>query len=250
MRRQPFGGWKKSAIGPSTKAGGPNYLHGLVDWDDAPVSDIGGIPKDSVATLLAAAGGFGLDDGELDWLRRSLGSDAKAWDDEFGCARDVSQLGVERNLLRYRPVPVIIRATADAALHHTIRAVAAGMAAGSVPAVSTPVVLSAAVQNALAAAEVSILFEDDDAWRDHLARLAERDGPDAGVRVRIVAGDSRDAVVAAAYEATGGKPDVAIFGGPVVSAGRVEMLAHLHEQAVCITAHRFGTPNGLSDGVI
>ncbi|WP_415857410.1 aldehyde dehydrogenase family protein, partial [Sinomonas sp. G460-2] len=29
VRRQPFGGWKKSAVGAGTKAGGPNYLVGL-----------------------------------------------------------------------------------------------------------------------------------------------------------------------------------------------------------------------------
>ncbi len=31
VRRQPFGGWKKSAVGAGTKAGGPNYLIGLSD---------------------------------------------------------------------------------------------------------------------------------------------------------------------------------------------------------------------------
>ncbi|HBH57837.1 MAG TPA: 1-pyrroline-5-carboxylate dehydrogenase, partial [Arthrobacter bacterium] len=29
VQRQPFGGWKKSAVGAGTKAGGPNYLAGL-----------------------------------------------------------------------------------------------------------------------------------------------------------------------------------------------------------------------------
>ncbi len=29
VRRQPFGGWKKSVVGPGFKAGGPNYLVGL-----------------------------------------------------------------------------------------------------------------------------------------------------------------------------------------------------------------------------
>ena len=29
VRRQPFGGWKRSAIGSTTKAGGPSYLLGL-----------------------------------------------------------------------------------------------------------------------------------------------------------------------------------------------------------------------------
>ena len=29
VRRQPFGGWKRSSVGAGTKAGGPNYLIGL-----------------------------------------------------------------------------------------------------------------------------------------------------------------------------------------------------------------------------
>ncbi|MGB4780164.1 hypothetical protein, partial [Microbacterium sp.] len=60
----------------------------------------------------------------------------------------------------------------------------------------------------------------------------------------------REAEVAAVYAATGGKPDVAVYGGEVVSAGRVELLPYLREQAVSITAHRFGTPNVQSDGLI
>ena len=33
VRRQPFGGWKKSTVGSGTKAGGPNYLVALTDWE-------------------------------------------------------------------------------------------------------------------------------------------------------------------------------------------------------------------------
>ena len=36
VQRQPFGGWKKSAVGAGTKAGGPNYLAGLGDWVSKP----------------------------------------------------------------------------------------------------------------------------------------------------------------------------------------------------------------------
>src|SRR5690606_36626147 len=32
VQRQPFGGWKRSSVGPGTKAGGPNYLIGLGSW--------------------------------------------------------------------------------------------------------------------------------------------------------------------------------------------------------------------------
>ena len=53
--------------------------------------------------------------------------------------------------------------------------------------------------------------------------------------------------LAAAFDATGGKPDIALrWSG--VSAGRVENAPHVHEQAVCITAHRFGTPTASRTG--
>ena len=35
VRRQPFGGWKRSAMGPGAKAGGPNYVISLGRWTDA-----------------------------------------------------------------------------------------------------------------------------------------------------------------------------------------------------------------------
>ena len=250
VRRQSFGGWKKSAIGAGTKAGGPNYLHGLVDWADAPVTGKLRAPHPAAAALLAAAQQAGVSGEDLAWLRAALGSDAAAWEEEFGIARDASQLGVERNLLRYSPVPVSIRATADAPVSRIVRAVAAGLAAGARPSLSTPVALPEAIVSALQAARVTVHFDDDAAWTARVASLAAVQGPQAGARVRIVAGAARADAVAAVFEATGGKPDVAVYGGEVVSAGRIEMLPHLREQSVSITAHRFGTPNRLSEGLI
>jgi RHH-type proline utilization regulon transcriptional repressor/proline dehydrogenase/delta 1-pyrroline-5-carboxylate dehydrogenase len=251
VRRQPFGGWKKSAIGTGTKAGGPSYLYGLGDWTDAPLAAAPRSPRPAAAGLLRAAEQAGIAEAEREWLRAALGSDAAAWQAEFGVNRDVSQVGVERNVLRYLPVPVTVRATADASLPHVVRAVAAGIAADSPTELSTPVALPQPIVEALTAAGVAIHFDDDAAWRARVAALAARvGGRQASARVRIVAGASRAEEVAAVYEATGGKPDVAVYGGEVVSAGRVEMLSHLHEQAVAITAHRFGTPNALSEGVI
>jgi RHH-type proline utilization regulon transcriptional repressor/proline dehydrogenase/delta 1-pyrroline-5-carboxylate dehydrogenase len=42
---------------------------------------------------------------------------------------------------------------------------------------------------------------------------------------------------------------LAIWSGPVVTAARIEMLPFLREQAVSITAHRFGTPSQLTDHI-
>ncbi len=250
VQRQPFGGWKKSAIGAGTKAGGPNYLHGLGDWTDAPISAAPRSPRPTAGPLLSAAARAGVEGAELEWLRAALGSDANAWDEEFGTARDISALGVERNILRYLPVPVTIRVSADAPLHHAVRAVAAGLSAGAAPLVSAAFPLPQPVGEALASAGVTVAVEDAAAWASRARALAAQEGPHAGARVRVVAGAARASVVADTYAATGGKPDVAVYGGPVVSAGRVEMLPHLHEQAISITAHRFGTPNRLSEGVI
>jgi RHH-type proline utilization regulon transcriptional repressor/proline dehydrogenase/delta 1-pyrroline-5-carboxylate dehydrogenase len=47
-----------------------------------------------------------------------------------------------------------------------------------------------------------------------------------------------------------GRPDLAVYSHPVTEAGHVELLPFLHEQAISITAHRFGTPNHLSDALI
>ncbi len=43
VQRQPFGGWKRSSVGPTAKAGGPNYVASLMRWSDGgedPVDDV------------------------------------------------------------------------------------------------------------------------------------------------------------------------------------------------------------------
>jgi RHH-type proline utilization regulon transcriptional repressor/proline dehydrogenase/delta 1-pyrroline-5-carboxylate dehydrogenase len=70
VQRQPFGGWKRSAVGPGAKAGGPNYLMQLGTWS-----------SDDVA-----------DDYDLQWQ------------EEFGRSHDPSALFCEANIFRYRPL--------------------------------------------------------------------------------------------------------------------------------------------------
>ena len=44
--------------------------------------------------------------------------------------------------------------------------------------------------------------------------------------------------------------ETTVFDHPVTGSGRIEMLPFLAEQSVAITAHRFGTPNRLTDEII
>jgi RHH-type proline utilization regulon transcriptional repressor/proline dehydrogenase/delta 1-pyrroline-5-carboxylate dehydrogenase len=245
VQRQPFGGWKKSAVGAGTKAGGPNYLAGLGDWTSKESSHGSAtrITHPGVRRLVNAAKAE-LDAAELESLQRALGSDALAWADEFGTTKDVSGLSAERNIFRYRALPVTVRLSDGESVHALLRTVAAGVLAGSKLTVSTGVELPAQVRSVLTGLDIPVTVEDDAAWLASAGRLAGA-GKLSGARIRLIGGSA-----AALAEATGGRPDVAIYAHDVTEAGRVEMLPFLHEQAVSITAHRFGTPNHLSDALI
>jgi RHH-type transcriptional regulator, proline utilization regulon repressor / proline dehydrogenase / delta 1-pyrroline-5-carboxylate dehydrogenase len=231
VRRQPFGGWKRSAVGPGTKAGGPNYLVGLTSWEPAEATASTPVSSDAVRDLLAAAADA-VTEPELAMLARAARSDAQEWAQRFGPATDVSGLAAERNVLRYLPVPVEVRLAEGGSVASMLRVLAAGAVAGAPVVVSSAVELPAAV----AGASVSVRVESDATW------LAGRDR--AG-RVRLIGGS---AVGVAA--ATSGRPDLAVWSGPVLEAGRVELLPFLHEQAISITAHRFGNPDRLAGSVL
>ncbi|MDP9984215.1 RHH-type proline utilization regulon transcriptional repressor/proline dehydrogenase/delta 1-pyrroline-5-carboxylate dehydrogenase [Pseudarthrobacter oxydans] len=244
VQRQPFGGWKKSAVGAGTKAGGPNYLVGLGEWVSKPSSAAGqGAAHAGVRRLEQAAHGF-LADGELEPLQRALASDALAWAEEFGTAKDVSGLSAERNIFRYRALPVTVRLSEGERLADLVRTVAAGVLAGSALTVSTAVDLPARLRTVLAGLGIDVTVENDADWLASAGRLAGA-ARLATSRIRLIGGDAK-----ALAEATGGRPDLAVYFHPVTEAGRVELLPFLHEQAVSITAHRFGTPNHISDGLI
>lgn len=244
VQRQPFGGWKKSAIGAGTKAGGPNYLIGMGSWVDAPVKDTAALSRFDEQLLAAAE----LDQPQAQWLASALGSDKFWWTTEFNQAKDRSGLIAERNVFRYCSVDVTVRfeqATSGQGLAEALRVVAAGVTAGSRVHLSLDADLPRELRNLLAEHSVTVVRENAEQFAAHAAKLAAKTGPDSAARIRLIGGSVKDIA-----EATDGKPDVAIYASPVTASGRVEMLPFLHEQAVSITAHRFGTPNHLSDGLV
>ncbi|MGO3527335.1 bifunctional proline dehydrogenase/L-glutamate gamma-semialdehyde dehydrogenase [Glutamicibacter arilaitensis] len=244
VQRQPFGGWKKSAIGAGTKAGGPNYLIGMGSWEDAPAKQGAALSTFDERLLNTAQ----LDAQQTEWLGAALASDKLWWNTEFNQAKDRSGLKAERNIFRYRAVDVTVRfeeATSGHGLAEALRVVAAGVTAGSRVIFSADVQLPLGVRNLLAENSVTVVREEADAFAARAAKLAAKTGPESAARIRLIGGSLK-----AVAEATNGKPDVAIYASPVTAAGRVELLPFLHEQAVSITAHRFGTPNHLTDDLI
>ncbi|BBE23105.1 1-pyrroline-5-carboxylate dehydrogenase [Arthrobacter sp. MN05-02] len=237
VQRQPFGGWKKSVVGAGTKAGGPNYLVGLGSWSPRQ-STAGGAPLPGAAPLLAAARAAGLSGTDLARLERSAASDAASWNSEFGRVKDISALSAERNLFRYLAHPVTVRLAEGAPVADLVRVLLAAWAADAPVAVSSATELPDALRTVVAAQAESVTTEDDDAWLARAASLPVR-------RVRLIGQDASPLAAA-----TGGRPDLAIYAQPVTESGRVELLPFLQEQAISITAHRFGTPNALTDTII
>lgn len=273
VQRQPFGGWKRSSVGAGTKAGGPNYLIGLGSWHPSSGGPSGkslhlrGLDTRIVALIEAAQPSLSYD--EFEWLRRAALSDAIVWDREFGKVKDASHLGIERNLFRYRPVPVAVRATADATWQAVLRVVIAGVRAGGEFTLSAPVGLPAAVRRVLAQLEVPVFVEPDEQWIRRVHGGA--DAPSAGVspgtntitvghliadqdrprRARLVGSPASVAALHGALAVgVDGDPDLAVYAGEVTTAGRIELLPFLREQSITITAHRFGNHDDWSAEII
>ncbi|GIG27783.1 bifunctional proline dehydrogenase/L-glutamate gamma-semialdehyde dehydrogenase [Cellulomonas marina] len=267
VRRQPFGGWKRSAVGPGAKVGGPDHLLPLVGWADAPATRGRPVTDPAVRALVDAADAVPglLDEAARARLARATGSDADALATHLA-ATDLAGLACERDVLRHLPVvagrggPVEVRAVAGAPVVDVVRVVAAALAVGADVAVSLADDPGLDLATALAAAG-DVRVEDDAAWA---ARLARRRVAPTGaawpLRVRLVghweAGTGADgdrsreggtaAAAAALRDATAGRPDVAVWSDPVTESGRVETRPFVLEQAVSLTAHRFGTPDALA----
>jgi RHH-type proline utilization regulon transcriptional repressor/proline dehydrogenase/delta 1-pyrroline-5-carboxylate dehydrogenase len=247
VRRQPFGGWKRSTVGPGAKAGGPNTLFVLGSWTPVAAAPSGELHLDGVdarVTAVVEASQPAIDYAEFESVRRGVLSDRDAWEAEFGVARDVSALEVERNVFRYRPASTTIRLAEGGSLAEFVRVLAAGALARARIRVSSAVPLPSGLLPLIGATDLggelllgieSVTIEGDAAFEARV-RL------ELPSRIRLVAavGSTTASELAAAID---GSPDVAIWAGPVTSAGRLELLPFLREQAVSITAHRFGNPD-------
>ncbi|MGB8020085.1 MAG: bifunctional proline dehydrogenase/L-glutamate gamma-semialdehyde dehydrogenase [Candidatus Nanopelagicales bacterium] len=188
VNRQPFGGWKKSAVGPTAKAGGENYVACLRDWAPAP-------------------GALGRAEIEA-W-----------WHSTGGVVRDLAGLTVERNLLRFRPLPkpVLVRVGAETreADLESVRRLAART--------GTRLIVSSAIPRG---GETAV--EPVDRAR---ARVA---AGEVG-RVRWLSSEDAGDIALVGLDV-----GVSVDRRPIAASVAVEGPRWMREQSVCVTAHRYG----------
>jgi RHH-type proline utilization regulon transcriptional repressor/proline dehydrogenase/delta 1-pyrroline-5-carboxylate dehydrogenase len=231
--RQPFGGWKRSVVGPGAKAGGPNYVLQLCRVDDGGVPTMGADPSPIVASVLDVLAD-GLNPSERAALDAATRSDAYWWDAEFGIDHDEAMLFCESNVLRYRPLPgLTIRVAPGAKWLDLARALAGALAARAAPTVSLrPEEDEGRRTRLVGLAGVAVAVESSAALVERLGRLEV-------ARVRLLGSEH------ALHEL---EPRIHVDARPPVLLGRVELLRYLREQTVSRTLHRFGNVVPPPDG--
>jgi RHH-type proline utilization regulon transcriptional repressor/proline dehydrogenase/delta 1-pyrroline-5-carboxylate dehydrogenase len=222
VRRQPFGGWKNSSFGPGAKAGGPNYCVLFGTWRTTSLPTLSAPPHARVLGLLeklAAALPAAAES-----LRAAAGSDAYAWDTEFGLGHDPSALPCESNTFRYRPFATgIVRVDATTTDEDLAR-----ILLGTVVTATAVYISIAEPRPWLAACGIAAVVEDE---AQLTARLVHQTKGWCGMRAPGASPALKAAAIAAGLR---------LVDHPVLTNGRLELLWLLREQAVSETLHRYG----------
>jgi RHH-type proline utilization regulon transcriptional repressor/proline dehydrogenase/delta 1-pyrroline-5-carboxylate dehydrogenase len=224
VRRQPFGGWKKSVFGEA-KAGGENYVYSLCRWRQRTAPLLASEPAPLVNDFTAALLDWAIANGRESWtgdLHAAAGSYSYWWTRHFSRGHDPSGLSCESNVFRYRPIhSVLIRAGSGADLRSALLGLIASRTCG------VPAVLSVGPDVRLDGRfpHGEVVREEDPAFA---ARLTQFE------RVRVFSAISpaaRDAANAA---------HVRVVDADALLEGRLELRHYLREQSVTQTLHRYG----------
>ncbi|MDL2291831.1 bifunctional proline dehydrogenase/L-glutamate gamma-semialdehyde dehydrogenase [Bacteroides sp. OttesenSCG-928-F21] len=210
VRRQPFGGMKRSAFGAGIKAGGPNYVSCFVEFTEKERAEDGNIEN-----YLSAA-------------RQSFD---KAWEEEFSVERDVSHIVGELNTFRYLPLNLMaIR------LQQTDELTAALLAIYAAGRTGTKIVVSAdpsfshldKIKSVTATLNsMKLVVESEEEFISAMEKYN---------RIRTCGTEPSDAVYGKAAEL-----GLYVATAQPVAEGRVELLHYLKEQSISYEYHRYGS---------
>ena len=222
VRRQPFGGMKRSAFGGGIKAGGPNYVSCFVRMSENE------LPK---AAEIISLSEFVTDEKDRNRLNYASESYRKAWQDEFSQEKDVSNIYGEENKFRYLSLKLV------------------GLRVEENDSLADVLLIMLAADTTKTSLVVSISAEDSkgsfiEAACEKLAGIQmKKQTIDAFIveieqyeRVRTCTADLPDALYIKAAEV--GKH---IADNNPIAEGRLELLHYLKEQSVTYEYHRYGS---------
>lgn len=201
VRRQPFGGFKRSAVGSGLKAGGSSYLTQFGSWRNS---------------------GKRLSDRQF--LKAARASDQKWWSELYAPRQLRSgELTLEGNYQRFVKANLVVRIGPDAKKREVDRVLSAIEGSGF----DIPLSVSDDYKESIP--YTNKRFEDSGQFE---ARVVA--SPTLGLRIWQIG--SQEAWVKAALVS----PDIHVISGEVLLSGRLTGLNLVREQAISITQHRFG----------
>ena len=222
VRRQPFGGMKRSAFGGGVKAGGPNYVSCFIEFTENELPKV--IYNDNLSELVT-------DEKDKNRLNFAAVSYQENWKEVFSQEKDVSQIYGEENTFRYLPLKNVgFRVEEKNSLTDVLLVMIA------VNTTKTPLILSlSADDNKLKAIEkavsklskVQIKTQTTEQFIEEI---------DLYERIRTCSIDLSDAFYNKAAEL--GKH---IANNKPLAEGRLELLHYLKEQSIAYEYHRYGS---------
>lgn len=203
VRRQPFGGMKRSAFGGGIKAGGPNYVASFLRFKNAAAYDI----KDVEANY------------------------RQAWNNVFSKEEDVSHIYGEENTFRYLPLNSMALRIADG---DTLNDALLVMLAANQTKTKLTVSLSEK-HHQLEVIKAKVATFDGmklrlESEEDFINTMSTYE------RVRACPESLSDAVYQKAAEL-----GLCIIDSAPLAEGRIELLHYLKEQSISFEYHRYGS---------
>jgi RHH-type proline utilization regulon transcriptional repressor/proline dehydrogenase/delta 1-pyrroline-5-carboxylate dehydrogenase len=231
VKRQPFGGFKRSAVGFGLKAGGRNYLLQFGEFKDAsPVAIQERLSSSSIEFLNKTKQLVAED--KQTWLQQACLSDEHwlrtLYEPEH---LDGGDLEVEGNYQRYvRADNVLIRVSSNAAPEHLLRIVHAAEAS------------KARYFLSIDPGFASVLGMKLDPWlkgivgNRYVVEAEQVFNPVIIPGTRLILVGAKEPNISNLQK----NPDLFVIPGDVTKSGRMTLLAFLREQSISITQHRFG----------
>jgi len=234
VERQPFGGFKRSAVGLGLKAGGRNYLLQFGHFEDA--GDV--TVNNDISNLELHADCLNLVEPEkLDWLHQAMSSDAYWHDNLFVSPEkmDAGDLEVEGNYHRYIADDrnITLRVSQNATKAELARLVVAIFLHGATISVD-PAFQSAhglsdqQLQHLVGRDFGRFAVETEQEFANFMSAI--RPGH------KLILIGAKEPVV----DSLQANPDLFVIDSPTTKSGRSTLLALHREQSISITHQRFG----------
>ena len=224
VRRQPFGGMKRSAFGGGLKAGGPNYVASFVEFTENPVPVPASEEVSPFNELLET-------DNDRNRVNYAFVAFRRVMNEEFAGERDVCRIYGEENVLRYLPLKSIgLRVQA----HDGIADVLLSMIAARVAGTPLTVSLSSddkkhdAILRAVAIMPVAATkIQSESEFLDNIENYE---------RLRGLSTEMSDA-----FYRKAARVGIHVADGKPLVEGKIELLHYLKEQSVAREYHRYGS---------